>query len=297
MTLHRPVAMQNAGLSAFDLRQVTDFAHGPGVGAAGDLKVTQRGAGANMSVDVAAGRGVIPGPSGSYVVTSDDVENLAIAAAPGAGNGRIDLVVARARDEQAMGVGADNDWVLEVITGTPGASPTVPATPAYATPLARVTLTDATSSITNAIITDARKVSVPPSMAVWPRVSFTALADQTATAAAATWDTAITFSGLVPNRDVLVMAWVSGAFAAAAAGSTVGQVSLRFTTGATAVNSDSLTGYAQTSLTPVPVSQFFASALSPSVGGTLSVFARIFKSSGDNANFTDGQLMAMVLPR
>ena len=83
--------------------------------------VSQRSAGANMSVDIAGGQGYIQGtedPNQAYYYCLSDttVVNKTIAAADGSLS-RIDLVIARVRDTQYSG--ATNAWTFEVVTGTP----------------------------------------------------------------------------------------------------------------------------------------------------------------------------------
>lgn len=162
MTLHDPLWQQQSTYSAKRDRSLLRalFTEGvlPGpLGASDPLRVSQRGAGANMSVDVAAGFGVITGDDeanqGNYLVESDAVANVVIGAAPGA-NSRIDLVVARVRDAQVTG--ADNDWIIEVVAGTVAGSPVAPAVPNTAIPLAEVLVAAGTVSITDAMVTDRR---------------------------------------------------------------------------------------------------------------------------------------------
>jgi hypothetical protein len=127
----------------------------------GAMRVAPRAAGANMSVDIAAGRAVIKGDDeanqGSYRVISTAVENVPIGAAPGSDR-RIDLIVARVRDAAVTG-GVSSDWLLEVIPGTVAASPVAPAVPSTAIPLAEVTVTSTTTSITAAEITKDRRTA------------------------------------------------------------------------------------------------------------------------------------------
>lgn len=131
---------------------------GHGVIGNADLKVTQRGAGANMSVDVAAGYAFVSGTSilaqGVYSFANDAVTNVSITTANGS-NPRIDLIVAQIRDNTADG-GGSNDARLIAVAGTPAASPVVPAVPAGCLVLAQVAVGTAVSSITNANITDKR---------------------------------------------------------------------------------------------------------------------------------------------
>lgn len=157
MTLHAPLLAQNGTYDARALRQLVDLQHGFGVVGDGDLKVTQRGAGANMSVDVAAGRAIIPNSTatrGNYLCRSDAVTNVAIAAAPTAPNSRIDLIVARVYDTE-YGDGSDT-WEIVRVAGTPATSPVPPALPAGSIYLAQVTVGSDVASITNAAIGDLR---------------------------------------------------------------------------------------------------------------------------------------------
>lgn len=123
----------------------------------GTLAVTQRGAGANMSVDVAAGVCAVMGDEnnvqGLYGCVNDATKNVTIAAADPT-NPRRDLIVARVQD--AFYSGGTNAWSLAVIQGTPAASPSDPAMVNNAVCLARVTVPAAASSIVNANITDLR---------------------------------------------------------------------------------------------------------------------------------------------
>lgn len=152
-----PLWIEAGSYDASDLRGLLDVSFQQGVGSAADLKVTERGAGTNLSVDVSAGSVAIDGdsPSGShkYLCENAGVTNLDIAAAPGTGS-RIDSVIARVRDSALTG--SDDDWVLEVKTGTPGTSPSPPAIPTTSLELARVTITAGTAAITNAMVTDMR---------------------------------------------------------------------------------------------------------------------------------------------
>lgn len=129
-----------------------------GVSGASDLAVSQRAAGANMSVDVAIGRAAVLGDDaattqGVYHVWNDAVKNLTIAASDPT-NPRKDIVIARVRD--AFYSGATNAWALEVVSGTPAASPAEPALPNNAIKLAVVAIAASATSIVNANITDAR---------------------------------------------------------------------------------------------------------------------------------------------
>ena len=151
-----PTWLQSGSYPAEDDRRflATIFGDLEGIIKAGDLAVSQRGAGANMSVDVAGGRAIINGDlstyEGSYFVENRGVTNLAISASDPT-NPRIDRVVAEVLNAEYTG--ASNLWRLRVITGTPAGSPVAPAVPSNAISLATVAVAALASSITNANIT------------------------------------------------------------------------------------------------------------------------------------------------
>jgi hypothetical protein len=129
-----------------------------GVVGSSALAVTERGAGANMSVDVAAGVAWIKGDDSSasqpcYRVYNDATKNLTVTAADGT-NPRIDLVIAEVRDAAFSGV--STDWRLRVVAGTPAGSPSAPATPSNAIVLAQISVPAGDTTIGTAQITDYR---------------------------------------------------------------------------------------------------------------------------------------------
>lgn len=178
MTLYAPLHEQNLSYSATLDRQLIDvvFARA-GIVSVNDLAVSQRGAGANMSVDVAAGRCVVTGTDaagqGKYLCWSDAVTNVTIATAPGTGLSRIDLIVAQVRDADQNG-GANNDWIITKITGTAASSPSAPSAPPSSYVLAQVAVAANVTSIVTANITDKRSI-------VTPSASGTILASSTGT--------------------------------------------------------------------------------------------------------------------
>lgn len=149
-----------------------------GVVTAGDLLVSQRGLGANLSVDVAAGVVWVRGDDSqiqpTYRCYNNGTVNLAIDP-PHASLGRIDRVVAEVRDAAFSGV--STDWRIRVITGTASGSPAAPAEPSDAHTLALVTVGASVGSILNANISDARKLAVvglgPPAAKVYRNASLT----------------------------------------------------------------------------------------------------------------------------
>jgi microcystin-dependent protein len=123
------------------------------------LLITQRGAGANMSVDCNIGGAIITGDDqsrqGNYVVRCTALENKTVMAAPGS-NSRLDLVVVEVLDPDSGGA-AGRITQFRVIAGTPAGSPVLPALPPTAIPLAQLgPILTSTTSITTGMITDLR---------------------------------------------------------------------------------------------------------------------------------------------
>lgn len=162
MTVVTPPLFQNidATHTAADLGLPYRDLIAEGVAGSGDLAVSERGAGANMSVDVAAGVAWVKGDTSDlqpcYRCYNDATVNLAIAAADGT-NARIDLVIAEVRD--AVFSGVSTDWRLRVITGTPAGSPSAPSTPDNAIALARIGVPASDTAIGDAQITDVRPLA------------------------------------------------------------------------------------------------------------------------------------------
>lgn len=164
MALLTPTWLQNGTYTArldriFSDVLLTEGVIRPGAGA---LLVTQRGAGANNSVDIAAGYAVITGDDtadqGNYLIRNDATVNLAATAAP-VSNSRIDLVCVRINDPAAGGPPGDNATFVYV-TGVAAVSPVPPATPTSAIVLARVLRTVGDTQVVNANITDQRAASL-----------------------------------------------------------------------------------------------------------------------------------------
>lgn len=122
----------------------------------GSLQVAQSGT-PGMNVQVAAGVCAVSGTTtsnqGVYVGWNDAALAVTISTAD-ATNPRRDLIVARIRDSFYSG-GTDS-FAIEVVTGTPAASPADPAVPASSIVLARVAVAANATSILNASITDLR---------------------------------------------------------------------------------------------------------------------------------------------
>ena len=125
-----------------------------GVVRTGDLVVS---ATTGMVLSVAAGWAAILGNyqtnQGTYMVYNDGATNATIATADPT-NPRIDLVCITVNDAQYSG--NLNSVVINVVTGTPAGSPTVPSTPTNSIALAQVAVAAGTTTITSGNITDRR---------------------------------------------------------------------------------------------------------------------------------------------
>jgi len=121
------------------------------------LTVGPRGAGANLSVDVAPGLAVIQGDDqadqGKYLVRLPTVTNKPTLAVPtGAGQSRRDVLTVVVRDPDAGGA-AGSDALLRWVQGTPTTgTPTTPAIPVDSIALAYITLTNTSTSVTAGMI-------------------------------------------------------------------------------------------------------------------------------------------------
>lgn len=158
--LNPPFALENRAdhTAAGDRLLVASIITSEGVAGATDLGVSQQ-ATPDMAVDVAAGQAFIAASSpgvGTYHVSNDATKALTIAASDPS-NDRHDIVVAEVRN--SFYSGADDDWQLRVVQGTPSASPSDPATPDNAIVLARVVVPASATQITDSDIADLRDPS------------------------------------------------------------------------------------------------------------------------------------------
>ncbi len=128
-----------------------------GIVEANDLEITELDT-PGMGVKVASGVGYVQGDQsaiqGHYRIFNDASKNLTIAASDPT-NDRKDRIIAQVYDSVDIG-GAEDKWVLEVLTGTPAPSPDPPALPADALDLAIVLVEDGVTTIVDANITDQR---------------------------------------------------------------------------------------------------------------------------------------------
>jgi hypothetical protein len=121
--------------------------------------------GSGMSLSVAPGSCAVPTPNntGSTLCGTDTVDSSASCpAAPASGLNRYDVVTVLPRGNDLDG-GANNDWILNVISGTAVASPTVPAVPAGQLALAQIYVPGGSASVSAGNITDMRgmQMAVP----------------------------------------------------------------------------------------------------------------------------------------
>ena len=134
-----------------------------GVLGGGSFIVSQRALGANMTLDIAAGVGVLSGDNastqGNYVVREDLASASAVTiGAANASNPRYDLVGIQLRDPSAGGA-AGRDSVFSVVAGTAASSPSAPAVPDSFLLLATVLVGAGVVSIVNANVVDGRVAS------------------------------------------------------------------------------------------------------------------------------------------
>lgn len=123
------------------------------------LAVSERSGGAVMGIDVAAGAAWINGDDSAllqpvYHQVSNSVVQVSVDAAD-ATNPRIDRVVLQIDDATFDATGA-RQARIEVLTGTPAASPAAPAEPDSAITLATISVAANDTAIEDADITDAR---------------------------------------------------------------------------------------------------------------------------------------------
>lgn len=131
------------------------------------MAVSQRGAGANMSVDIAVGDVLIPYSTYLFTGFTDAIENVSVDAADPS-NGRKDIVVAYVDLSVVDDTVSNNPDALKfkVVAGTPSGSPAFPDNTAIQASvggsnpwveLGGITLSAADTSVTDGKITDRRK--------------------------------------------------------------------------------------------------------------------------------------------
>ena len=158
MTLRTPPSwLQNGSHPAENDRLTTQATWSiSGIRRTGDLAVTQNSP-TGMSVLVAAGWAAVIGTTtsnmGAYMVYND-ASAVATITAANATLPRIDRVCITVNDSAYTG--AVNNVTINVVAGTPAASPTAPSTPANSISLATVAVAAAATTIVTANITDTR---------------------------------------------------------------------------------------------------------------------------------------------
>lgn len=166
---------QQVNLPALDLRRQISSGRSEGVVGTADMAVAQRGAGANMSVDIAAGEAWVLGESvalqGLYHGYNDATFNLTGFTSAHATLPRIDRVALRVRD--AFHGDAANDLTFVIVTGTATSGATLSnltgaaAVAANHLLLANVLIPAASSSITTANIDTTVRATSQPAGAPW----------------------------------------------------------------------------------------------------------------------------------
>lgn len=145
------------------------------------LNVSQRGAGANMSVDVAIGDAIVPRSDGTYShpAYNDAVYNQVIATADPS-NPRRDIVVLYIDYTQTPSTGVSNNTngvvKIKVVAGTPAGTPVDPTDTAIQTSvgsgnpfvkLGRVRVGAGVTSIGNSVIDDMRRLATAHIQGGW----------------------------------------------------------------------------------------------------------------------------------
>lgn len=160
----RPILTNGATHPAQQFRMlVRDLSNGAeGITQGDDLKVTQRGT-PGGGVTVADGSAVVRGRAnafqGSYSACNVGTEDVPIAAT--GGTPRSDMVILRIEDPEYEGtLNPESDEIayFDVISNVSSSATTIPDS-RTAIPLARIDIPASTSTITNAMITDLRKIA------------------------------------------------------------------------------------------------------------------------------------------
>jgi hypothetical protein len=175
VAVHQPVFLQPVAgdaainYSAQEFRQYTRailagsevVAGVKGVTEPADYKVTQRGAGANFSVDVAAGLAYVIGGDvtnqGTYTCWNDGTVNVPTPSPPGSGT-QNHRVVLQVQDKLSNGTWTGYQGAIMLLADTGSGTP---AEPNSAITLALVAISAGQASVLNANITDYRRMVGP----------------------------------------------------------------------------------------------------------------------------------------
>lgn len=167
MAYEKPLWQDNAGTGVpssyaanLDRMLIAAAFQYSGVLTSSDFSVTQRGAGADSSVDVTIGRAIIYQQSSTdkayFCNMTGATVNVPLPASPGS-NSRYDMIYLQVRDSTLSG--SVDDFLLTAVSGTAAASPVEPAAPSgQSLLLARVTRTAGTPNVVNSAIQDRRVV-------------------------------------------------------------------------------------------------------------------------------------------
>ena len=164
----RPLLTNGATHPAEQFRMmIRDMVSGAeGITEGDDLKVTELdtpGGGVQISDGSGVVRGRVQPFQGHYAVGNTGTDTSVEIAANGGGSTRYDMVIVRVEDPQYEGTldpAADEITYFQVISNV-GAADTAIPDGRTGIPLARIAIPPATSTITNAMITDLRQVAVP----------------------------------------------------------------------------------------------------------------------------------------
>lgn len=157
--LQDPAYLGNGCITAQGDRQVLASmvcSEGVTANAGGELEVTADTP-ASMDISVASGNAFIEGTDitwqGMYHVSNDAAKTLTVTTADPTDD-RIDIVVATVRDTETGGLA--DDWLLQIIAGTPSPAPIAPTLPDNSLLLATIAVGAGVTTITTGDITDGR---------------------------------------------------------------------------------------------------------------------------------------------
>jgi len=129
-----------------------------GVIAPATAVVTQRGAGANFSVDIAPFQAIIAGEDvtdqGAYLISNTAIFNLVTPTAPGSGT-RTHRLVAQVRDKRANAAWSTYDWTPVIVVDSGSGEP---AEPPSSETLAHIVIAAGQANVSNANITQGYQV-------------------------------------------------------------------------------------------------------------------------------------------
>jgi hypothetical protein len=113
-----------------------------------------------MNVSVAAGTAAVAlaSSAGTALCRWDAPEVVTLTAAPPSGQSRIDVIVIQVRDA-ALDAGANNDFIVQAIAGTPATtgSQVAPAVPNNAYAVAQLTIAGGIANLNGVAVTDRRR--------------------------------------------------------------------------------------------------------------------------------------------